>query len=1179
MTLPNPAEHKRTEELYRSVVELAPDSIITVDMEGVITSSNTAATRMLGYSKDELIGKHFSKIGVVRAGEVPKYLELFKSALRGEVAEPLELTFRRKDGTPILVEVHVGVLKEGGKTIGLQAISRDITERKLAEEDAQKRLRGLTALHEVSEVINSTLDLKEVFQRVVDELSNTFGYRLVDIYLLKGETLRLQASVGYDAQTTIELISLERGVVGRVARTGQPAFDRDVSQDPDYIPSYPDIASEICVPIMSGEELLGTLNVEADEKRPLTDDDLQLLSTLSSHIGVAIENARLYEDERRKATQLAVINEVSRKAISILDLDEMLEEVARSIRRGFDYYNVALFLVDKERQEVVIEAVVGGFEHIVPGEYRQPLDQGIIGWVIRTGRPWLANDVSQDPYYIKGFLEEVLTKSELCVPIQLGGEVIGALDIQSIYLDAFDETDVMAMETLSGQIAIAIQNARLYQELRRELTERQRAEEAIRRRTKELAALYDVSLDVAAQLDLDTLLKTILLRAMELLRAKAGGLYLYHLERQELELIVAQGLSKDYTGTRLALGEGACGKVALSKEPLVVTDYINWEGRSRQFNDDPTFNVLAVPIKRGDTLLGALYVDDPDVGRRFEEGDIRLATLFANQAAIAIQNARLYEEERKRSGELSALLDTAQTLASSLDLAQLLETIASQAKELTQADGSRIYLLEPNEKTLRALVVLERYAEEIMATPVLVGQGITGHVASTGIAEIVNHAERDPRAIQIPGTPLEAQCLMCAPLTVKGKAIGAMTLSREGEKEFEDSDLRLLTSLASQAATAIENARLYEETKRLAATDPLTGVWNRRHIEERLRTEAARARRFYHPLSVLVMDLDNLKLFNDTYGHVAGDKVIRTVAQAVLTSCREIDIVGRYGGDEFAVILPEADARGAAMVAERILAALEKEPFQTPGGIKVPINMSVGAASYSSDSDDADRLFSLADAAMYRVKVVGGGQFASLMVGPEEVPEELTAPFDALQGLLIAVDTKDRYTFKHSQEVTERALALARAVGLSEEEMRALEVAGKLHDVGKIGIPAKVLRKPGALTSEEWKTIQEHPRLGYMVLQQLPQMETMLEAVLHHHERWDGNGYPDGLKGKQIPKLARILAIADAYSAMLTDRPYRKALSRQEALREIQDCAGTQFDPELAEIFVDLISGKQEQEG
>ncbi len=237
----------------------------------------------------------------------------------------------------------------------------------------------------------------------------------------------------------------------------------------------------------------------------------------------------------------------------------------------------------------------------------------------------------------------------------------------------------------------------------------------------------------------------------------------------------------------------------------------------------------------------------------------------------------------------------------------------------------------------------------------------------------------------------------------------------------------------------------------------------------------------------------------------------------------------------------------------------------------MPINMSIGAASYPSDSDEADRLFSLADAAMYRAKVAGGGQFASLTVGPEEVPEELVAPFDVLQGLLITVDNKDRYTFKHSQEVTKYALALARAVGLSQEKMRALEIAGRFHDVGKIGIPTNILRKPGPLGREEWEIVRLHPRLGYLILQQIPQMETTLEAVLHHHELYDGTGYPDGLKGAEIPLLARILAVADAFSAMTTDRPYRKALKVEEILDELRRNAGKQFDPDLTQKFIELV--------
>ncbi len=698
---------------------------------------------------------------------------------------------------------------------------------------------------------------------------------------------------------------------------------------------------------------------------------------------------------------------------------------------------------------------------------------------------------------------------------------------------------------------------------------RKRAQEEISHRCRQLAVINEVGRRIAPIVDLPKLYQTV----VEAVQEKSGydWVAIFSVQEDNVALEAVAGPRRELmpSGYAQKLGEGMVGWVAQTGEALLAND-VTKEPRFVPVQFLDIASELDVPINLGGPTMGVLAVgsERPDA---FADSDVIALQTIANQVAQAMGNARLYQEERRRTHELSVLLDTAQAIGSSLDLEQVLETIASQAKALTQGDGSRIYLLEPDEETLKAFVVLEDDAEKILAAPVPIGQGIIGQVAATGVPDILNHAARDPRPVRIPGRSRKAECLMCAPLVVKGKVIGVMTLSRGPEKGFKGTDLRLLSSLASQAATAIENARLYEETKRLAATDPLTGVWNRRHIRTRLDTEKARARRFGHDLSVLVMDIDNLKLLNDTYGHRAGDEVIRQVARVLLSSCREIDIVGRYGGDEFAVILPEAGAQGAAVAAERILASLDKHPFESPDRTKVPVSVSIGAASYPSDTHEVDRLFSLADAGMYKAKVAGGGQFASLTVAPDELPEQLIAPFDVLKGLLITVDSKDHYTFKHSQDVTQRALALARGIGLSEGEMKALETAGQLHDVGKIGVRTDVLRKPGALTPEEWHMIYEHPRLGHMLLHQIPEEENVLQAVLHHHERYDGMGYPDGLSGEAIPLLARILALADAFSAMIADRPYRKALTLQQALDELRRNAGKQFDPKLAKTFIELV--------
>ena len=322
--------------------------------------------------------------------------------------------------------------------------------------------------------------------------------------------------------------------------------------------------------------------------------------------------------------------------------------------------------------------------------------------------------------------------------------------------------------------------------------------------------------------------------------------------------------------------------------------------------------------------------------------------------------------------------------------------------------------------------------------------------------------------------------------------------------------------------------------------------------------------------------IDDFKLVNDAHGHTVGDRLPQEVAQVLQGSLRTTDIVGRYGGDEFLAILPETDQAAAKLAAGRLLSAVRGIRFVVPredirantNGGAIPVRLSVGISTYPYDSATRLELISLADTAMYSSKQAGGNAATSAHATDSGFLADQNSTFSVLEGLANAVDAKDHYTRIHLEQVAHHALRLAESLGLTAEQKRILRVASLLHDVGKIGIPDRILRKPGALNQEEREIISQHPLLGEMIIREVPHLSDMIDAVRHHHERYDGKGYPRGLQGEKIPFLSRLIAVADAYSAMTLDRPYRSALSREEVIAELRRCAGTQLDPDLVSAFI-----------
>jgi diguanylate cyclase (GGDEF)-like protein len=407
-----------------------------------------------------------------------------------------------------------------------------------------------------------------------------------------------------------------------------------------------------------------------------------------------------------------------------------------------------------------------------------------------------------------------------------------------------------------------------------------------------------------------------------------------------------------------------------------------------------------------------------------------------------------------------------------------------------------------------------------------------------------------------------------APLRLGNRCLGVISAQSYTERAYDESAVRLLAAIAEQMALAVQNARMFADAENRADRDPLTNIYHHRYLKTRLEEEVKRAERSGATFSVLMLDIDRFKLVNDNFGHPAGDEALRMLTAVLLATCRVSDVVGRYGGDEFLTILVDSDEAHALNVAERIRHGLAISVLELDGA-HIPLSASIGVAEYPRDGRTASDLIATADAALYQSKrsgvPVGGPR------SPASLPVVLKGNFAPVSELLAALLARDPTTRMHLEQVNQLAERYASVAGYSEAETDVLLLASVLHDVGKIAIPDQVLCKPSGLTSDERRLVKRHPEVGAMLLEHIPGFNEVARTVLHHHERYDGAGYPRGLAGDQIPKLSRVVSIIDAYSAMTDDRPYHKGMPQAAALAELRRFAGTQFDAEMVELFAGLL--------
>ncbi len=842
---------------------------------------------------------------------------------------------------------------------------------------ANDRLRGMRALQSLSRAVASSLEPTEIFQTVVRLLHVAFGYKYVAVGLLENDIVYVGAQIGYPTDSAIMKISITTGVTGRAVRAGQTQFVKNVAADPDFIKAVPDIESEICIPLLKDQIVLGVLDVSSTPNRPLTEADLDLLTLFAGQVTVAIDNAQLYKNSQRRAGMMAALHANSLDMAVAHDLQTLLYTIVERAAKLLQAPSGGLYLCDSERQEV--RCVVSyNTAHDFTGTVLK-YGEGAAGQVAATGQPLIIDDYRTWPGRAAIYEKAQPFISVLSVPIIWKEQAIGVIHVEHhTQANFFTQDDLSLMILFSNQAAVAVENARLLAETNRTAEEQR--------------LLFNATRDFTAGLAEDDVLRAIARHMFNVIHTVECNIIRWDRPNNRLISLV------DYNGKNFDVSDvpeadtnlanyPATRHVLESRQPLVV------------YADDPQSDpaerallkrygyssLLMVPLIASEQSLGVVELFRGPAQTAFSASDIQLAQGLAAQATVALENAHLHATVKEQVHDLDALLTANTALLSTLELDPLLHNILSAAIDtIRAAEKGTILLVDPPSGQLQIRAVSGYTDPRVTNLAFASNDGYGAKTVREKRPLLITDARSDS-SIRYDGDIPEVlgiHSAIVAPLIFEESLLGAIALDSTQRSAFTLTDLNLLAAFAKTAAASINHARVHAEAQSLAATDGHTGLANRRAFDRALTLELNRAERYGYPLSLIILDIDSFKIYNDTYGHPAGDERIKALADLLRSNLRDMDNAARYGGEEFAVILPHTDKTGAVALAERIRVAAEASaPGPHPPNQPIPgYTVSLGVATFPSDGYTPSGLLLVADNAELASKRAGKNRVSSALV-------------------------------------------------------------------------------------------------------------------------------------------------------------------------------------------------------
>jgi PAS domain S-box-containing protein len=1160
---------KESQAEFSDIIATAMDAITIIDERQRIVVFNPAAEKMFQRSAAQVIGEPLSLVipDRFRKSHQGYVAEFGKSGATTRSAAHLgQFIGLRADGSEFPIEISISSVESSGQR-RYTAIVRDISERVRAEETLRESEERLRSLYQITSKLAAQSDVSTLLKMISDDVAALLDVPGGVVHLYDSQRSEMEAVASTDSNIPVGMqpLRLGEGMTGRIVESHESMIIDDYKTWAGATAQYKDqpFYSVLGVPMLYGGELIGVLVAHGlhatastkERNHKFTEQDVRLLSLFASAAAGAVYSARLLKSERKRRQEAETLQKATAALTSSLNLEQILNSLLDGLAQIVPFTSSAVLIDEGDQVRVVAGSGFADSEKAIGRLF--PRKTSLIAEITRIHRPLIKKDVQADPGF--GNWTSQVIRGWMGVPLIVRDKLIGYLTLDSDKPDFYNETHADMAMAFANQAAATLENARLFenslQSTRRWATLHAASQE-LARISENLEQVYASIHNAASKL---FPIEVFTIALLDDKRTSIDAVYLY--DRGERSLAMNIPLEKGFSGRVIESGVSIKIDDDLESHPGEV-DSVTFGSL------DLTRSVLAVPLRVGDQVIGAMSVQsyEPNV---YNSEDLLLLELLATQAAIAIENTHLFEDSRRNAQEFKALVETTRDISTQQNNESLLQMIVERATELLHSSVGGFYSYDAEHEELVSTfstgIILQ------VGTRLKLGEGAMGRVALTRapilIDDYQNWEGRSPRFENIP-----FRAVLGVPVLFGGELMGVLEVREYGESKrtFTQNDATLLSLFAAHVGSVLHNARLFdrleervEQFSTLHTIDLVIGSTTDLRVSLQVVLESivrllkvdAASILFYNP-GTLNLEYAGGVGFHLDLTHAAVGLGDGLAGRAAVT--RQIIDVPELSNAELPppfrqMIEHEGfiSYRGLSLIAKGevkgVLELYRRSPFPSNPEWNDLLNLLTGQAAIAMDN-------------------------AMLFNDLEHTSTELELAYDAtIEGWAQALELRDHTTGGHTRRILETTITLAYKMGIPDSEISDVRRGVLLHDIGKMGVPDHILLKSSPLTDEEWQIMSQHPLNAYNLLSKISYLRSALDIPYCHHEKWDGSGYPRGLKGEQIPLSARMFSVVDVYDALSYDRPYRSAWPKEKIIEYIKEQSGKHFDPHVVEAFLEII--------